>query len=661
MKILQRVTIKTKLLGSFLVVTLLPLLIVSGIAYWLIKGSVERSSVLLIQDILSQVGQSMAKEVQDLDDMTITLYSHQDILRIIGKDEEISVSEHDNDNTTILSLLGELTRSRTGLFIFLFDFNREVPVLQDNIGVFRTHEYSAQIQWDALQEDPLFLQALENKGKSSLFGHLQDNVWELSERYLAMLRVINKGRIIPGANTAQTIVRISRKPIGMMILCLREDELRNIYQNSHLAKTGHIYLITNQGEVLSSSDQSALKRPFPSPVPMEIFQSFDRPSGYQWIEQNRQPFLLSFYHIPARGLILYTLQPQTGVMQNFYVLRNGLFAVTAISVLIAIVIGLVLSTSFTRPITALTSSLDQLEQTQYVFENQELSHQIREDLAEYSLKHDEIGVMAKAFRNMIGHLQAAQQRLREQERLKHEMELARHIQTAILPKNVEHPDFEIDAVMIPAEEVGGDYYDVLYGQDGQLWLAIGDVSGHGMTPGLIMMMAQTLHTAITTLKKATPREVVIEVNQVLYHNVHDRLNTDHFMTFTTLCYQGNGHFIFAGAHVDLIIYRWREKCCDVIETPGTWLNFLPDITDATEHSECTLDIGDVLILYTDGLIEAQNEQGELLEMERFLEIIQTHADKDVTTLRDAIITDVLTWCGHQRDDDMTLMVVRRTQ
>ncbi len=81
-----------------------------------------------------------------------------------------------------------------------------------------------------------------------------------------------------------------------------------------------------------------------------------------------------------------------------------------------------------------------------------------------------------------------------------EMELARKLQTCLLPSlsdNI-HPDFEIDATMLPADEVGGDFYEVSLDRSGHLWFAIGDVSGHGVTPGLIMMMAQTVHTTVTS-------------------------------------------------------------------------------------------------------------------------------------------------------------------
>lgn len=91
------------------------------------------------------------------------------------------------------------------------------------------------------------------------------------------------------------------------------------------------------------------------------------------------------------------------------------------------------------------------------------------------------------------------------------------------------------------------------------------------------------------------------------------------------------------------------------------MNFIPDISEETEDSEFSLEIGDVLVLYTDGLIEIWNSKQEMLDTGGFMGIVHTHAEKGIEALRDGIITDVMNWCNHTRNDDMTLVVVRRIQ
>ncbi len=249
----------------------------------------------------------------------------------------------------------------------------------------------------------------------------------------------------------------------------------------------------------------------------------------------------------------------------------------------------------------------------------------------------------------------------ENTRLKQEMELARHIQTSLLPDTTEniHPDFEIAAAMIPADEVGGDYYDITFDMEGLLWFGIGDVSGHGVTPGMIVMMAQTIHTAIVTNYRHNPAEAVSIINRVLYKNVHKRLRENHYMTFTALKYTGEGRFEHAGAHLPIIVYRDEQKRCEFVRTDGVFLNFIEDISEVTENSDFILNEGDILVLYTDGLTEAQNSKGEMLELDRLARTVETCAGESPVKLRDTVMETVMKWCDSKQEDDMTLIVARR--
>jgi hypothetical protein len=221
------------------------------------------------------------------------------------------------------------------------------------------------------------------------------------------------------------------------------------------------------------------------------------------------------------------------------------------------------------------------------------------------------------------------------------------------------PPFRYPQKMLPAAEVGGDYYDISKDLEDNLWLAIGDVSGHGVPSGLIMMMAQTIHTTITTKLDESPRDIVAIINKVLIKNISGRMGQTRYMTFTTLKYLGKGWFQYAGLHLDLLIYRYRDRRCELIETTGMWLNVLPDILECTKNKELFLDIGDVLVLFTDGITEVFNKKQVILDIHRFIDIVTSHGEKDVHTMQEAIFSDVLTWCYGEPKDDMTLVLIRR--
>lgn len=246
-----------------------------------------------------------------------------------------------------------------------------------------------------------------------------------------------------------------------------------------------------------------------------------------------------------------------------------------------------------------------------------------------------------------------------------EMELAKRIQTALLPKDTnKHSELEISATMQPAAEVGGDYYDVQEGDSGSIWISIGDVSGHGMTPGLIMMIAQTVFSTIVSEGKSSrvdPVDLVAKVNRQVYANVHERLGSDNFMSFNAIKYSGGGQLSFAGAHLPILVHRASTGSGEEHDTEGTWLNLIPEISGVLVKGEFTLGIGDTMVIYTDGITEAFNEDGEMYGIPRLKECIARNIGRTVEGLRDAVMDAALAWSKGIKADDMTVVAVRRVR
>ncbi len=195
-----------------------------------------------------------------------------------------------------------------------------------------------------------------------------------------------------------------------------------------------------------------------------------------------------------------------------------------------------------------------------------------------------------------------------------EMDLAQKIQTVLLPRNPQIPGYDMAAVMRPTDQVGGDYYDV-FQHGGQNWVLIGDVSGHGVTAGLSMMMIQTaLRTAALTLSRTkqplTPRRLLGLVNEAIQNNLQ-QIGRSQYMTITALCIEGDT-VRYSGLHQDLLVYRAATKEVQQIETQGIWLGISDsDISEFLQDDELRLDEGDILLLFTDGYTEAKVEGGIL--------------------------------------------------
>lgn len=194
-----------------------------------------------------------------------------------------------------------------------------------------------------------------------------------------------------------------------------------------------------------------------------------------------------------------------------------------------------------------------------------------------------------------------------------EMDLARKIQTVLLPAAPAIAGYDLAAVMRPAAIVGGDYYDVFRVGDHD-WALIGDVSGHGVTSGLVMMMVQAaVRATVQTLKgngaNVSPSYVLSMVNAAIINNLA-MIGKHQYMTITALKLQGP-RIAYAGLHQDILIYRAATQSVERIETQGVWLGLLDDISGLLEDQSFELAQGDTVLLYTDGFTEADSGDGLL--------------------------------------------------
>ncbi len=268
-----------------------------------------------------------------------------------------------------------------------------------------------------------------------------------------------------------------------------------------------------------------------------------------------------------------------------------------------------------------------------------------------------IGPLIRVTESALATVERAALELAAKQRLEKELEIGARIQTCLLPRSVEIDGLQVAARMAPASEVGGDYYDCFPALRGG-WIGIGDVAGHGLSSGLVMLMVQSSVASLCRKNPlASPREVVTALNEVLYDNIRHRLGNDEHVTFTLLRYFDDGRISFAGAHEDLIVCRAADGRCQVIETPGTWLGAIRDVSRFTGDSQLMLEDGDLLVLYTDGVTEAMNEDGEQFGQQRLVALVERLRDLPVDRIVELVFEAVEAHMRRQ-DDDLTLLVIR---
>jgi serine phosphatase RsbU (regulator of sigma subunit) len=125
-----------------------------------------------------------------------------------------------------------------------------------------------------------------------------------------------------------------------------------------------------------------------------------------------------------------------------------------------------------------------------------------------------------------------------------------------------------------------------------------------------------------------------------------------------LRYERDGRLVFAGAHEEPIIYRARTGTTEILPAPGLWVGIRPDVAGQMPESECQLEPGDVLLLYTDGAVEARNAERKQFGVERLASALEQVHAAPVEEIREHLLRCVESWMDQQRDD-ISLVVARQ--
>ena len=356
---------------------------------------------------------------------------------------------------------------------------------------------------------------------------------------------------------------------------------------------------------------------------------------FVFVKKSRPALFFSFALIIFfAGVIMMVLQLE-GAISATVLTTNGIYVGAAFQIII-------LSFGFVDRINIMRNELRSL--------NVGLEMKVLERIAELQTANEEIEAMNE---NLI----------ETRDALWGEMQLAKKIQTVLLPENPSITGYEISAFMRPASDVGGDYYDII-SAGGMDWIVIGDVSGHGVSAGLVMMMAQTaINTIIENDPTMSPSDVLVKVNKTIFQNIK-KLNEDKYITITVLAAHRDGKFVFSGLHQDIMIYRKKRKDVELVETSGMWIGIVDELNNMSD-SFFELDTGDVVLLYTDGITEAwehgsvqdrRNPETQLFGDQRLLSVFREAAEQPVDEIKNAIIMSLN---NYDCKDDVTMIILRR--
>lgn len=266
------------------------------------------------------------------------------------------------------------------------------------------------------------------------------------------------------------------------------------------------------------------------------------------------------------------------------------------------------------------------------------------------------------FNSLAGQIGIALRNARQAEKLiqarehEKEMQIARGIQLGLLPSSP--PDvngISLAGICVPAREVGGDYFDYLADGSDDLDLIIADVSGHNVGAALIMAEVRTfIHAEASSIR--SPRDIMNALNEFLYE---DLTRAELFITMFYLNYDaGLRKLSFANAgHNRPLLWRSASGECEYLDAEGLILGIKRKV--AFEKKQLLLEHDDVLLLYTDGIIEATNHAGELFGEDRLCELLQKYHQHSPQQIIDGLLSQVRSFAGSQGFvDDVSLVVMR---
>ncbi len=245
--------------------------------------------------------------------------------------------------------------------------------------------------------------------------------------------------------------------------------------------------------------------------------------------------------------------------------------------------------------------------------------------------------------------------LLEKERISQELELASSIQKQILPKDFERiRGIDMATYFSPAKEIGGDYYDLAL-KDNILSITIADVSGKGVPASFLMALSRSMLKTINYVSNFSPAEELNLFNKIVYPDITE----DMFITvMNTELNLNSSIFTYSSAgHSPLVIYRKESDSVELYGTKGVAVGFIENYS--YKESSFELKNGDIVIFYTDGIIECENKKRELFGIERLLDVVYKNKNLSSKEIKRKILEAIEDFRkDYEQNDDITFVILK---
>jgi sigma-B regulation protein RsbU (phosphoserine phosphatase) len=459
-------------------------------------------------------------------------------------------------------------------------------------------------------------------------------------------------------------------------------EIEDIIGSASLGESGYAFLLSSEGQIILSPVKADFTQKDGEPK-TGLNYSTDIDNNLQLLAQKMTAKESGVYQMTLRGrdvCIAYAplsvadwsiglVEPTAEIIEPVSEMENGILALNVTSaakisdsisitltifliviiaaVVIAAFMAFLFASGITNPITNLNSAVIRIAGGDL---DTEISVNTHDEIAELGRS---VNKMTRDIKDYIQNLSAV---TAEKERISAELEIAAHIQSNMLPNIFppypDRPEIDLYGLMRPAKEVGGDFYDFFFLDHDRLALVVADVSGKGVPSALFMVIAKTLikNNAQSGL---SPAEVFEKVNTTLCWNNKADLFVTAFLAYFSLK-TGELTFVNAGHNPPFVCHTDGAETLKV--TPGFVLGGLEGIKFS--EGQTKLQTGEVLFLYTDGLTEASNIDGQMFGKDRVIKALDDDQAQNVQSLVMTLKNDVDSFVGKaEQFDDMTMLAL----
>lgn len=320
--------------------------------------------------------------------------------------------------------------------------------------------------------------------------------------------------------------------------------------------------------------------------------------------------------------------------------------------LISLMIGIALTKSITGAVHSLYRGTEFIRRGDF-------SHRI------VVKSYDQLGALARSFNQMTEYVQTLVKERVQKERLERELEIAKEVQQQLFPRQAPRLErMELTGMCLPARVVSGDYYDFLQLHNGMIGIALGDICGKGISAALLMANLQaTLRSNVMNISRnpgdsfaaASAGNSVSQIMALLNQQIYQHTAANKFASLFYAVYDDASlSLTYCNAGHNPPLYFSNDHCRR-LETGGTVVGIFADAS--FEQETVRLQPGDLLLAYTDGIVECVNEYGEEFGEERLIDLVRRHFQMSAAEIQKVLVEEVIGWTYEkERDDDMTLIV-----